>query len=91
MASDPVPGKIVRTYADYPVDDVGQAVAACPRAGRVVGGCQFQPRYDKGPSQATFDGGVTELRLRVLEAYRQVTYVRDICVRCGRTVERDRA
>jgi len=52
--------------------------------------CYFQPRYDMGPSQLSM-GSVEGSRAGVIEAmekYRQVIYVPDVCVRCGKTIER---
>ena len=49
---------------------------------------KYEPRYDKSPATADFKGQMTPMRLEMIEKYRQVTYVRDICVRCGKTVER---
>lgn len=60
--------------------------APCPRTGQWIGGCKFEGRYDqvipKGfiRHMTEFEGSVKSLTVPV--------YVRDICVRCGRTVER---
>lgn len=51
--------------------------------------CRFEPRYDLGPVEAPgmkYNG--MDLAM-VLDALRSKTYVRDVCVRCGRTIERE--
>lgn len=49
---------------------------------------QFEPRYDKGAADIDHDKIVASANERTLEALRPLTYVRDVCVRCGATVER---
>ncbi len=49
----------------------------------------FEARYDKDPAMMEFEGGLSEMRLRLVEKCRKITYVRDVCVRCGKTVERN--
>ncbi len=49
---------------------------------------RFEARYDKGPCEASSDGPMTNRRLEVVEKYRRVTYVREVCVRCGKVIER---
>lgn len=53
-------------------------------------GHKFSPRYSKGPSifGGKYTGGNADV---IAEKYRPVTYERDICVRCGVTIERPRA
>jgi hypothetical protein len=53
--------------------------------------CRFEPRYDKSPADLSrfqnLNGyGVPE----VLETMRAKTYVRDVCVNCGKTIERSK-
>ena len=67
------------------------ALSDCPRQGRWFGGCCFEARYDKSaPDLPRYKhikcnpGATTEF----LDGHRTVTYVRDVCVRCGRTIER---
>ena len=50
---------------------------------------RFEARYDKGPCEAEFKGSMSELRLQMIEKYRQITYIRDVCLRCGATIERN--
>lgn len=52
---------------------------------------KFTPRYDYGAAQ-----GLERIRVEglqaikdIIEAMRPRTYVRDVCERCGETVERD--
>lgn len=54
------------------------------------GNHRFEARYDKGPSQCDFEGRLTDHRLSLIEKYRHITYVRDVCVRCGKTIERQK-
>lgn len=70
----------------------------CPRAGRWIGGCKFEARYDDlGPDPATL-ARLTGLQkatvydeddVKIVETLRRRRLVRDVCTRCGRTVERD--
>lgn len=60
----------------------------CVRKGKWIGGCRFEPRYDKSPPQTggmEFEGGGLE---PILEALRKVTYVADVCTTCGKVVSR---
>lgn len=62
----------------------------CKRAGRLLGGCKFSPRFDLGPAEAwpkNFQGPASTLE-ELVEKARPKTYVRDVCERCGKTVER---
>lgn len=62
----------------------------CPRLGRIFGGCEFSPRYDVGPptiDMGEFSGGAAGI-LAIVETSKPRTYVRDVCQRCGKTVER---
>ena len=66
--------------------------ADCSRAGRWIGGCKFEPRYDLSePDQSLRD---TVRYADEIPAYtvkllvNKSTYVRDVCVRCGKTIER---
>jgi hypothetical protein len=61
----------------------------CPNFGKLIGGCRFEPRYDLGPAE----GYPAEMKgigslAAAMEPWRRKTYVRDVCTRCGRTVER---
>lgn len=52
---------------------------------------EFEPRYDKSAANVAgftkFHGyGVDEM----LEKLRTKTYVRDVCVHCGKTIERSK-
>lgn len=58
----------------------------CPRAGKLFG-CRFSPRYDQvGPLKYTSVESVTNAGMEAMKA--RTTYVRDVCERCGRTIER---
>lgn len=63
----------------------------CAQTGRVIGDCEFEPRYDFGGSKAeltNINPEYLEQYSELADKYRTQTYVRDICVRCGRTSER---
>lgn len=49
---------------------------------------KFEPRYDEVPNPRGIhaDGGITPSAYRTLIVLK--VYVRDVCVKCGRTVER---
>ena len=66
----------------------------CPREGRLIGGCNFKPRYDDMPlTETELRHGADIAWLHHLGAIRKITerkhYVRDVCTRCGKTVERN--
>lgn len=68
----------------------------CPRAGRWIGGCRFEARFDVGAPAVKLPLGVApgevlwvpSEQVAALHASKPQTYVRDVCVRCGRTIER---
>jgi hypothetical protein len=60
----------------------------CPRFGKLFGGCSFSPRFDTGAPTATDLKGDAVAVYAVIEHSKPRTYVRDVCERCGRTVER---
>jgi hypothetical protein len=63
----------------------------CERIGRLVGGCNFEARYDTSeaspPNMESVKTSVSGMR-QFLDASRKHTYVRDVCTRCGKTIER---
>lgn len=68
----------------------------CPHLGKWRG-CAFQPRYDEESPQPEVirelpslgDSAVLDdTNIEALEMLRARIYVRDICTRCGKTVER---
>jgi hypothetical protein len=69
----------------------------CPRAGKLFGGCKFEARYDEPePSTDVFARCFGTVFIETMDADQikamrssMRRYVRDICVRCGRTIERD--
>lgn len=66
-------------------------MSQCPRFGRLFGGCRFSPRYDDtAPTPAHIDALVAPVTGSELAGTRSITYVRDVCERCGKTVERQR-
>lgn len=61
----------------------------CPHTGKWLGGCRFEPRYDVGSPRGKFDrieGGVDLVEL--LNSTKPKTYIHDICVVCGKIVQR---
>ncbi len=64
----------------------------CPRRHAWFRGCMFEPRYDVGePCVKNVQCFLPSSAARIIEASSPKTYVRDVCVTCGRTVERNRA
>lgn len=55
-------------------------------------GHKFRPRYSKSPAvghgKLSLGWADAEAVATVLDGYRTITYERDICVRCGTTVEK---
>ena len=69
--------------ADYELD-----TDFCPHGW--WGSHKFEPRYDLGPADftpfETFKGSA-----HTMEKLRTKTYVRDVCTKCGKTIERETA
>lgn len=65
------------------------AESDCPRLGKLIGGCKFVARYSlpayqpPGEVQTTADAFI-----RAVEVMRPRVYEGDVCVRCGRRVEK---
>jgi hypothetical protein len=62
---------------------------SCSRLGKWVGGCKFEPRYDKGPVQMPDGFSLNYVGVSLaerLEQHRKKTYVHDVCIRCGKTI-----
>ena len=61
----------------------------CPNSW--LGSHRFKPRYDLGPADIS---GFQSLKGNgagsFLEKLRKQTYVRDVCVKCGQTIEREK-
>lgn len=51
-------------------------------------GHKFEARYDEEPPKMDFSGGRSADWERLIRAMTKRTYVRDVCVRCGMTIER---
>ncbi len=70
----------------------------CPRFGKLFGGCKFEARYDE-PSlfDSVFGSGMySTIKIdgkiaSVNDVVPMKTYVRDVCVRCGKSIERVKA
>lgn len=71
----------------------------CPRVGKWFGGCRFEGRYDVMGSErygafmpfAEFkiSGDAKAVKDALNQRTPHTTYVRDVCTRCGRTIERE--
>lgn len=64
----------------------------CPRRDKWFRGCRFEPRYDKGePREMTADElywfDITS-RVEALRTLCPRTYIHDLCVTCGKVVDR---
>lgn len=72
-------------------------MSACAQAGKWFGGCHFEPRYDE-PVLSDVEKTVGRSAWVKVEGTDKVgwqdqplgqkTYVHDICIRCGKVVER---
>ncbi|BAU93330.1 hypothetical protein MPPM_4725 [Methylorubrum populi] len=64
----------------------------CPRRDKWFRGCRFEPRYDVGAPDMTGMGRVrfadAEDAGPFYEALKPKTYLHDICVQCGKVVDR---
>ncbi len=62
----------------------------CPRRDAWFRGCRFEPRYDLGePCVTKVQSPFAGQSAKIIETSKPRTYVRDVCVTCGRTVERE--
>lgn len=54
--------------------------------------CRFEARYDETPNECEIGGfeGSREAAKLLLENLTCKTYVRDVCTKCGRTIERQK-
>lgn len=59
----------------------------CPRAGRWIGGCKFEARYDPGIDTRGIKA--TGMAAETIAAAKRTVYIHDICIRCGKVVKRD--
>jgi hypothetical protein len=61
----------------------------CPRRDKWFRGCRFEPRYEEGAAQIgnlqTVDGPDA---VDLVRAFRPRNYVHDICIVCGKVVDR---
>lgn len=52
-------------------------------------GHQFEPRYDSEPMQELRANGMATKNIEaVMRGIQKFRYVRDVCVKCGKTIER---
>ena len=52
---------------------------------------QFEARYDKSPADISMFKSLSGAgSVQMIEKLRKVTYVHDICVRCGKTILRNK-
>jgi len=67
---------------------VEQVARDCPRAGKLFG-CKFRPRYSVQDAMTpSFDFLAFSSTPPPRPTPRKSRYVRDVCERCGRTIER---
>jgi hypothetical protein len=63
----------------------------CIHAGKLFGGCNFEARYDSFPianeEQTLYVYALLPIADRINAVVERI-YVRDVCTRCGRTIER---
>jgi hypothetical protein len=68
----------------------GETMTDCPRAGKWFG-CKFEARHDSiSPDHykhGDFEGSPSAY-VTMIEAIKSRIYVRDVCVRCGKSIER---
>lgn len=62
----------------------------CPRLGKWINGCRFRGRFDRSHPMFRMKGdGVVDLSPeQIRELLREDSYVRDVCITCGKTIER---
>jgi len=62
----------------------------CPYAGRTWPHvrCKFEPRYDLASPDFSQFASIDRMPSSFVEQLRKKTYVRDVCVTCGKTIER---
>lgn len=61
----------------------------CQRKGKWIGGCNFEPRYDLSePDLSRFKTFKSRNVAEFLDALRKKTYVKDVCITCGKSVMR---
>lgn len=66
-------------------------ITICPRVGRWIGGCKLESRHDRIPPEPALDpvlGYLFYQSASEIEALTKLIYVRDVCTRCGKVVER---
>lgn len=68
--------------------DETDASNTCPRAGKWIGGCNFEARHDCIPTVSAEDA--FWLAINKINATHKRIYVRDVCTRCGKTIERSK-
>ena len=61
----------------------------CPHSW--FGSHQFEARYDLSPADMSALANFKARDPRYMETLRSKTYVRDICTKCGKTIERVKA
>lgn len=66
----------------------GGIMIDCPRVGKWIGGCNFEARHDKIPVKT--EDSFWIIGTDRLNALAKRIYVRDVCTRCGKTIERSK-
>jgi hypothetical protein len=64
-------------------------MSECRRAGKWIRGCRFEARYDEGAPVGKYTGQyfISDAP-DIIRALRPITYVHDVCTRCGKTIDR---
>lgn len=60
----------------------------CERKGKWIRGCSFKARYDMGVADLSQFKTISGISEEAIEAFRPKTYVHDVCVTCGKVVDR---
>lgn len=60
----------------------------CERKGKWFSSCKFEPRYDVGPPVFSRVTKVYGDISKIIEAMKPRTYVKDVCVHCGKEIVR---
>lgn len=61
----------------------------CPRLTERDPPCQFEARYDEGPSRLPGSHRMENVTPEMLDRFRCKIYVKDVCIRCGKTIKRE--
>lgn len=60
----------------------------CPNSW--TGAHRFEPRYDLGSVDLSQFSKIVRMSAGFAEKLRKKTYIRDVCTKCGKTIEREK-